>query len=86
MRLSLAFSSCSWRSCARCETVMPEGWLFHLQYVGSLMPCFLHVSPTLLDFLEDVDRLRFAESGFLHVETPLLGIPYLCLVQVFKGT
>lgn len=29
-RLSLAFSSCNWRSWARCETVMPENWLFHL--------------------------------------------------------
>lgn len=25
----------------------PLYWLFHLSYVGSLMPCFLHVSPTL---------------------------------------
>src|SRR5690606_20032936 len=30
MRLSLAFSSCNCRSWDRCETVMPENWLFHL--------------------------------------------------------
>lgn len=46
MRLSLAFSSCNWCSWDRCETVMPENWSFHLLYVASLMPCFLHVSLT----------------------------------------
>jgi len=39
-----------------------------------------------LDFLEDADYLRFAESGFLHVETPSGGILYFRVVQVFKGT
>lgn len=39
-----------------------------------------------LNLLEDADDLRFTESGFLHVETPLLGILYFRVVQVFKGT
>ena len=29
MRLNLALSPCSWRSCANCETVILESWLFH---------------------------------------------------------
>ena len=39
-----------------------------------------------LDLLEDGDYLGFAESGFLHVETPSGGILYLRVVQVFEGT
>ena len=39
-----------------------------------------------LDLLEDADYLGFAESGFLHVETPWGWILYFRVVQVFKGT
>ncbi len=39
-----------------------------------------------LDLLEDADYLRFAESGFLHVETPSGEILYFQVAQVFKGT
>ena len=39
-----------------------------------------------LDFIEGAGYLRFAESGFLYVETPSGGILYFRVVQVFKGT
>lgn len=43
------------------------------------------LSVTHLDLLEEADHLRFAESGLLHAETALLGIPCFRLFQVFKG-
>jgi hypothetical protein len=36
--------------------------------------------------LEDADVLRFAESGQLHAEGPLLGVLCSQMAQVFKGT
>ena len=51
----------------------------------AVLPARLADLGTHLDFLEDADYLRFAESGFLHVETPLLGILYFRMVQAFKG-
>ena len=51
-----------------------------------MLPARLTDLGTHLDFLEDADYLRFAESGFLHVETPSGGILYFRVVQVFKGT
>lgn len=41
---------------------------------------------THLDLLEEADYLGFAESGFLHVETPAGEILYFQVVQIFKGT
>lgn len=38
-----------------------------------------------LDLLEDGNDLGFTESGFLHVETPLVGILYSQLAQVSEG-
>ena len=38
-----------------------------------------------LDLLEDGNNLTFTESGFLHVETPRLGILYSQIVQLFAG-
>lgn len=88
MRLSLAFSSCYWRSWARCETVMPENWFFHLvrQLADAVLPERLADLGSQFDLLEDADYLRFAEFGFLHVETPLGWILYFRVAQVFKGT
>ena len=37
------------------------------------------------DLLEDGNNLTFTESGFLHVETPRLGILYSQIVQLFAG-
>lgn len=48
-RASRLFTSQNWSEDS-CELLrdeyMPENRLFHLWYVGSLMPCFLHVSLT----------------------------------------
>ena len=41
---------------------------------------------THLDLLEEGDHLGLAESGFLHVETPAGGIPYLRVTPVFEVT
>ena len=38
-----------------------------------------------LDLLEDGNDLAFTESRFLHVETPLVGILYSHVDQVFEG-
>ena len=38
-----------------------------------------------LNLFEDRDHLAFSESGFLHVETPLGGILYLRLAEVFES-
>jgi hypothetical protein len=37
-----------------------------------------------LNVLEDGNDLAFTESGFLHVETPSVGILYLQVDQVFE--
>lgn len=36
------------------------------------------------DLLEDGNDRGFTESGFLHVETPLVGMIYTQLAQVFE--
>ena len=51
-----------------------------------MLPARLADLGTEFDLLEDADYLRFAESGFLHVETPWGWILYFRVVQVFKGT
>ena len=42
----------------------------------AVLPARLADLGTQLDLLEEADYLRFAESGFLHVETPSGGILY----------
>ena len=37
------------------------------------------------DLLEDGNDLAFTESGFLHVETPLVGILCSQLAQIYQG-
>ena len=52
----------------------------------AVLPARLGDLGAQLDLLEDADYLGFAESGFLHVETPLGWILYFQVAQVFKGT
>ena len=52
----------------------------------AMLPACLGDLGAQLDLLEDADYLGFAESGFLHVETPLGWILYFQVAQVFKGT
>lgn len=52
----------------------------------TVLPARLDNLRAKLDLLEDADYLRFAESGFLHVETPSGEILYFQLAQVSKGT
>jgi hypothetical protein len=50
-----------------------------------MLPARLADLGAQLDLLEDGNDLAFTESGFLHVGTPLVGILYFQLDQVFKG-
>ena len=65
------------------ELVLP---LVVRRLTDAVLPARLADLGAHLDFLEDADYLRFAESGFLHVETPLGWILYFQVAQVFKGT
>ena len=51
-----------------------------------MLPACLGDLGAHLDLLEDANYLGFAESGFLHVETPWGWILYFQVVQVFEGT
>ncbi len=51
----------------------------------AVLPARLADLGTQLDLLEDGNDLAFTESGFLHVETPLVGILYCRLAQVSEG-
>lgn len=65
---------------------MPKNWLYHLvrRLADAVLPARLVDFRTHFDFLEDADYLPFTESGLLEVETPLGGILYFYVVQVFK--
>jgi hypothetical protein len=70
---------------------MPENRELALPFVvgrlaHAMLPVCLGDLGAHLDLLEDADYLGFAESGFLHVETPWGWILYFRVVQVFKGT
>lgn len=51
----------------------------------AVLPACLADLGTQLDLLEDGNDLAFTESGFLHVETPMVGILYSQLAQVSEG-